>query len=95
MEVSFNFYKLNTLEPCNFHHQNNSTMSTAERFVLFLGLAFLLLEAEATISRRSLGHARDGDQASGSPSTVFNVTSFGATADGSTNNEQVGSETII
>ncbi|KAE8009441.1 hypothetical protein FH972_005878 [Carpinus fangiana] len=57
-------------------------MSKAERFVLFLGLAFLLLEAEATISRRALGHAHDGDQASGSPSTVFNVNSFGAKADG-------------
>jgi hypothetical protein len=75
---------------------SSTTMSTAERFVLFLGLAFLLLKAEATISRRALGHAHDGDQAaSGSPSAVFNVNSFGAKADGSTNNEQVGSETII
>lgn len=69
-------------------------MSTAQRFVLFLGLALFLLEAEATSrSRRALGDA-DADQVSAGPSTVFNVNSFGATADGSTNNAKVGSETI-
>ncbi|XP_059436211.1 exopolygalacturonase clone GBGE184-like [Corylus avellana] len=62
-------------------------MSTAQRFVLFLGVALFLLEAEATSrSRRALGDADADEVISAGPSTVFNVNSFGATADGSTNN---------
>lgn len=68
-------------------------MSLAERFVvkalLFVGLGLLLLEAEAT-SRRGLGAKPDGDNEGGdSGQTVFSIDSYGATADGDTNNEQV------
>lgn len=71
-------------------------MSIAER-ILFLGLALLLLEAEAT-SRLGGGHgvADDGDQdESGGDQSVFNVKSYGAQADGQTNDGQVSSDTIL
>lgn len=71
-----------------------ATMSIAEIFVLiFLGLALLVLEAEATSRRRGLGHDADDEEAKAGQ-TVFNVNSFGAKADGNTNNEEVSSETI-
>lgn len=70
-----------------------ATMSIAEIFVLiFIGLALLVLEAEATSRRRGLGDADDEEAKAGQ--TVFNVNSYGALADGKTNNEQVSSETI-
>jgi hypothetical protein len=70
-----------------------ATMSIAEIFVLiFLGLALLVLEAEATSRRRGLGDADDEEAKAGQ--TVFNVNSYGAKADGITNNDQVSSETM-
>lgn len=87
-------------------------MSIAERF-LFIGLALLLLEAEAT-SRLGSSHgvADDSDYqgqsggggsgggggggGGGGDQSVFNVNSYGAQADGETNNQEVmGSDTIL
>lgn len=68
-------------------------MSSAGRFavkvLLLLGLPLLMLEAEATF-RRGLGAKPDGDNEGGdSGQKVFSIDSYGATADGDTNNEQV------
>lgn len=67
-------------------------MSSAGRFavkvLLLLGLPLLMLEAEATF-RRGLGAKPDGDNEGGdSGQKVFSIDSYGATADGDTNNEQ-------
>ena len=66
-------------------------MSSAGRFavkvLLLLGLPLLMLEAEAT--SRLLGAKPDGDNEGGdSGQKVFSIDSYGATADGDTNNEQ-------
>jgi hypothetical protein len=105
--------RLNKLEELLKNRSNPSlkaTMSIAERF-LFIGLALLLLEAEAT-SRLGSSHgvADDSDYqgqsggggsdggggGGGGDQSVFNVNSYGAQADGETNNQEVmGSDTIL